>query len=119
MWARKLLKKINAEGIKRKLVGIEILGDPITMIVPQEYTPGYFVPDHWPVNDTLGKEIGYVTSKCYSPRLKKNIAFAFIPIEYSNKGSKIIINSPYGNLESIVVDLPFWDPNKQIPLGKT
>ena len=102
----------------RKLVGIEILGDPITMIVPPEYTPGYFVPDHWPINDTQGKEIGYVTSKCFSPRLKKNIAFAFVPIEHANKGSKVIINSPYGNLESVVVDLPFWDPKKQIPIGK-
>ena len=46
---KEALKKIKAEGIKRKLVGIEILGDPITMIVPPEYTPGYFVPDHWPV----------------------------------------------------------------------
>jgi len=115
---KEALKKIKAEGIKRKLVGIEILGDPITKIVPQEYTPGYFVPDHWPVNDTQGKEIGHVTSKCFSPRLKKNIAFAFVPIVHANKGSKVTINSPYGNLESVVVDLPFWDPKKQIPIGK-
>ena len=115
---KEALKKIKEEGIKRKLVGIEILGDPITMIVPQEYTPGYFVPDHWPVNDTQGKEIGHVTSKCFSPRLKKNIAFAFVLIEHATKGSKVTINSPYGNLESVVVDLPFWDPKKQIPIGK-
>ena len=112
------LKKIKKEGIKRKLVGIEILGDPISKVVPPQYTPGYFVPDHWPVNNGDGKEIGYVTSKCFSPRLKKNIAYAFIPIEYSDKGSKMFINSPYGNLESVVVDLPFWDPKKQIPIGK-
>ena len=50
---------------------IEILGNPITMIVSPEYTPGYFVPDHWPVNDAQNEEIGYVTSKCFSPRLKE------------------------------------------------
>ena len=70
------------------------------------------------MNDTHGKEIGHVTSKCFSPRLKKNIAFAFVPIDHASNGSKVIINSPYGNLESIVVDLPFWDPKKQIPIGK-
>ena len=115
---KEALKQIKEEGIKRKLVGIEILGESITKIVPPTYTPGYFVPDHWPIDDAEGKEIGYVTSKCYSPRLEKNIAYAFIPIEHADKGSKFFINSPYGKLESVVVDLPFWDPKKQIPIGK-
>ena len=115
---KEALKQIKDEGIKRKLVGIEILGESITKIVPPTYTPGYFVPDHWPIDDAEGKEIGYVTSKCYSPRLEKNIAYAFIPIEHADKGSKFFINSPYGKLESVVVDLPFWDPKKQIPIGK-
>ena len=88
------------------------------MIVPPEYTPGYFVPDHWPVHDPEGKEIGYVTSKCFSPRLKKNIAYAFVPIENSDKGTKFFIHSPYAKMECVVVDLPFWDPKKQIPVGK-
>jgi len=48
---KEALKKIKQEGIKRKLVGIEILGDPISKVVPPQYTPGYFVPDHWPVFD--------------------------------------------------------------------
>ena len=87
------------------------------MIVPPEYTPGYFVPDHWPVNDAQDEEIGYVTSKCFSPRLKKNIGFAFVTIENAKQGSKVFINSPYGKLESVVVDLPFWDPKKDIPKG--
>ena len=30
------LKKINQDGIKKRIVGIEILGDPITKIVPDE-----------------------------------------------------------------------------------
>ena len=68
---KEALKKIKAEGIKRKLVGIEILGDPITMIVPQEYTPGYFVPDHWPVNDTQGKEIGLCYFKMFFSKIKE------------------------------------------------
>ncbi len=116
---KEALKKIKQEGIKRKLVGVEILGDPITKIVPPTYTPGYFVPDHWPVHESGGEEIGYVTSKCYSPRLKKNIAYCFVPIEHASKGSKFFIHSPYAKLECIVEDLPFWDPKKQIPIGKS
>jgi len=85
------------------------------MVVPKEYTPEYFVPDHWPVIDNK-KEIGYVTSKCYSPRLKKNIGYAFLPLKYTNHGTEININSPYTNLKAKVVELPFFDPKKRIPI---
>jgi aminomethyltransferase len=112
---KEALKKIKKEGIKRKLVGIEILGDPISKVVPPQYTPGYFVPDHWPVYDDK-KEIGYVTSKCFSPRLKKNIGYAFIPIDYAKNDTEIEIRSPYANLKAKVVPLPFFDPRKRIPI---
>ena len=100
---------------KRKLVGIEILGDPISKVVPPEYTPGYFVPDHWPIFDDK-EEIGYVTSKCYSPRLEKNIGYAFIPIGYSKEGAEFTIKSPYTDLKAKVVPMPFYDPKKKIPI---
>ena len=112
---KEALKKIKKEGIKRKLVGIEILGDPISKVVPPQYTPGYFVPDHWPIFDDK-KEIGYVTSKCFSPRLKKNIGYAFIPIEYAKNDIEFEIRSPYANLKAKVVPLPFYDPKKRIPI---
>jgi len=112
---KEALKKIKKEGIKRRLVGIEILGDPISKVVPPQYTPGYFVPDHWPVFDDK-KEIGYVTSKCFSPRLKKNIGYAFIPIEYAKNDTEFEIRSPYANLKAKVVPLPFFDPKKRIPI---
>ena len=112
---KEALKKIKKEGIKRKLVGIEILGDPISKVVPPQYTPGYFVPDHWPIFDDK-KEIGYVTSKCFSPRLKKNIGYAFIPIEYAKNDTEFEIRSPYANLKAKVVPLPFYDPKKRIPI---
>jgi len=112
---KEALKKIKKEGIKRKLVGVEILGDPISKVVPPQYTPGYFVPDHWPIFDDK-KEIGYVTSKCYSPRLKKNIGYAFIPIEYAKNDTEFEIRSPYANLKAKVVPLPFYDPKKRIPI---
>ena len=111
------LRKIHRDGIKRKLVGIEILGDPITKIVPDEYTPAYFVADHWPVVED-GKEIGHVTSKCFSPRLEKNIGYAFVPIAFANTGNVLKIKSPYADLDAKVVERPFYDPNKDIPKGK-
>jgi aminomethyltransferase len=110
------LKTIHREGIRRKLVGIEILGDPITKIVPEEFTPAYFVADHWPVVEG-GREIGHVASKCYSPRLEKNIGYAFVPIEFADTGNILEIKSPYADLDAKVVEMPFYDPKKEIPTG--
>jgi aminomethyltransferase len=64
------LKRIKAEGIRRKQVGLEIAGLPI------EGTNTQF----WPakVND---EEVGVVTSAVYSPRLERNIALAMVTVE--------------------------------------
>ncbi len=85
--------------------------------MPEEFTPAYFVADHWPVVED-GREIGHVASKCYSPRLEKNIGYAFVPIEFANTGSTLKIKSPYAELDAKVVELPFYDPNKDTPKGK-
>ena len=68
----------------------------------------------WQVDDK--EEIGYVTSKCFSPRLKKNIGYAFIPIKYAKNDTEFEIRSPYANLKAKVVGLPFFDPKKRIPI---
>ena len=66
------LKKIKEEGIKRKLVGIVVDGDPIKS-PPEQF---------WPVIENDLK-IGHVSRCIFSPRLNKNIGFANIPIEFS------------------------------------
>jgi aminomethyltransferase len=85
--------------------------------VPAEFTPAYFVADHWPVVED-GKEIGHVTSKCFSPRLKKNIGYAFVPLALAETENILKIKSPYADLDAKVVATPFYDPNKDIPKGK-
>ena len=48
--------------------------------------------------------------------LKKNIGYAFIPIDYAKNDTEIEIRSPYANLKAKVVPLPFFDPRKKIPI---
>ena len=57
-----------------------------------------------------------VLSRTLSPRLKKNIGYAFIPIEYAKNDTEFEIRSPYANLKAKVVPLPFFDPKKKIPI---
>jgi glycine cleavage system aminomethyltransferase T len=107
------LKRIKAEGIKRKLVGVEIGGALLG-----SYIDGTMV-DCYPVfAPGEGRQIGDVTSACYSPRLDKNIGFAMLPIEHAAMGTKLEVVTPEsGRTSAVVVPKPFLDPQKEIPKG--
>ncbi len=99
------LKKIKKEGVKRKLVGVEVPGDEV--VRP-------WLPHPWPVRKD-GKEIGTLTALAMSPRLKKNIGYAWAPIEHSKLGTAIEIVTPVGPRAAIVAKKPFLDPKKDVP----
>ncbi len=100
---RQALTKIKADGVKRRLVGVEISGDPL---------PGN--DQFWYVT-VGGKRVGRVTRCVHSPRLKKNIGFVNVPTEYSEAGSKLTIAVPSGDAEATVVPTPFVASQKKIP----
>jgi aminomethyltransferase len=100
------LRRIRDEGVQRKLVGVEIGGEPLSM----------WLEDFWPVRRG-GETIGRLTSACYSPRLSVNMGFAWVPIEYAAQGTAIEIESLQGTLPATVVSLPFFDPHKDVPKG--
>ena len=97
------LKKIKAEGITRKQVGLEINCEPLS-------GPN---TTFWSIKKDNNK-VGKVTSAVYSPRLKKNIALAMINIENSEIGTSLEVNTNKGNFEAIIVEKPFFDPKKKI-----
>src|SRR2546426_3204725 len=100
---REALRRAKAEGPRRKLVGIEISGKRIE-----------FNETKWPVQAN-GNFIGRVTSAIYSPRLKKNIGFANVPVEDADIGTELEVLRPDGPRSGVVVRKPFIDPGKEIP----
>jgi glycine cleavage system aminomethyltransferase T len=44
----------------------------------------------------------------------KNIALAMVSIEYNGVGVKLDVDTPNGSFAARVVDLPFYDSNKNI-----
>ncbi|MDQ3783516.1 MAG: glycine cleavage system protein T [Actinomycetota bacterium] len=98
------LERIAAEGVKRKVVGIELEGDPII---------GY-IEDYLEVVDE-DDLIGQVSSVFYSPRLERNIGYAQVPIALADTGSKLTVRSAKGRYHAVVVDKPFIDPKKETP----
>jgi aminomethyltransferase len=97
------LKKIKAEGIKRKQVGLEINCEPLS-------GPN---TTFWPIKKN-NNEIGKVTSAVYSPRLKKNIALAIVNIKNSEIGTDLKVETNNGIFTAKIVEKPFYDPKKKI-----
>ena len=101
---KEALRKIKAEGVKRKLVGVKIDGERLDLNVTR-----------WPVTHD-GAQLGNVTSAVYSPRLKQNIGYAWVPIEHTEEETNLTITLPNGDERSAtVVPKPFVDPKKEIP----
>ena len=98
------LERIAAEGVDRKLVGVEIGGEPLRM----------WLEDFWPVK-AGGEVVGKLTSASRSFRLERNIGYAWVPIALAEPGTELELVSPDGPVSAVTAALPFWDPGKDVP----
>jgi aminomethyltransferase len=97
---RSALENAKAAGIKRTLVGLEMIGRGIAR-------------DDYKVQDSTGREIGYVTSGSPAPFLKKNIALAYVPPEFSEVGTAVKVEIRGQGVEAKVVPTPFYKRPKK------
>jgi aminomethyltransferase len=101
---KKALKRIKKEGVKQKLVGVEIDGPPM----------GSWLREAAPVLHD-GREIGDLRASVFSPRLKKNIGYAMVPMAHAKLGTDLTVRLKDGDRRAIVVRKPFLDPSKSTP----
>jgi len=80
---KEALAKIKAEGVKHKLAGLRMGGDPIT----------WYMSDFYHVLDK-GELVGYCTSAWYSPTQQSNIAFAMLPVDLTTIGTELEVALP-------------------------
>ena len=99
------LRKIKEKGVTEKLVGIELEGDPI-MKAPENF---------WTVKSNNLK-VGRVSRAFFSPRLEKNIALAIVDIDNAEEGTSVVVETPNGDLNSMVVSLPWFNADKDTHL---
>jgi glycine cleavage system aminomethyltransferase T len=97
------LRRIRDQGVSRKIVGVEIAGERLEMNQTK-----------WPAA-AEGRRVGTVTSAIYSPRLEKNIGFCWVPVELSEEGTALEVETADGTRDATVVRMPFVDPGKMIP----
>lgn len=89
------LKLQKEQGVKRKLVGFEMIDRGI--------------PRHgYKVQDASGNVIGEVTSGTQSPSLQKAIGMAYVTTEFAKEGSEIFVSVRDKGLKAKVVKIPFY-----------
>ena len=103
------LERLAETGVDRKLVGIDIGGDPMT--------DEGALNDVWPVQAAGGERIGRVTAGAWSPRLERNIGYAWVPASHIEVGTELEAVSSAGSRRATVASLPFVDPEKRIPVS--
>jgi glycine cleavage system aminomethyltransferase T len=99
------LKKIAANGVERKIVGVELDGDPFPSLNNTK----------WDASSD-GERVGKVTSAIYSPRLERNIGYCWVPTALGELGTTLQVETEFGARTATVVTMPFVDPDKRIPV---
>jgi aminomethyltransferase len=101
------LEEIRRRGVSRKLVGIEVGGEPLPFEL-HEKRPA--------LHD--GKAVGTLTDLIWSPRLERNIGYVWLPIDLSGPGTALEVVAPDGSRwPAQSAAIPFLDPRKDIPKG--
>jgi len=92
--AKDVLEKQKKEGIKQKLVGLEMIDKGI--------------PRHdYEIQNKDAETIGRVTSGTQSPTLQKAISMGYVNKDYSKIGTEVYIKIRDKNLLAKVVKMPF------------
>jgi len=102
---RDALYKIHANGSIRRLVGVEIGGEPIS-----------HNEEFWHILEG-GKRNGHVSRCLWSPRLEKNIGWANVRAGATSPGTRLAVTCPDGPRDAMVVDAPWFKAEKVIPPG--
>ena len=93
-------EKARAAGVKRTLVGLEMVDRGIAR-------------DGYRVLDANGVEIGYVTSGSPAPFLKKNIALAYVPLDQAAIGNTVLVEVRGQGVKAQVTPTPFYKRPKK------
>jgi aminomethyltransferase len=100
---RDALARQLEEGIKRKIVGFELLERGI----PRPHYPAF----------VKGEKVAEVTSGTFSPYLKKSIGLVYLPVEHAAAGSDFVIGIRDKRLRAAVVPTPFYKRGEKPAAG--
>jgi aminomethyltransferase len=91
---KEALLKQKEEGIKRKIIGFEMVEKGIAR-------------PHYPVF-IRGEKVSQVNSGTFSPYLKKSIGLTYLPIEFTEIGTEFEVEVRDKRIKARVVPTPFY-----------
>ena len=92
---RSALAKASAAGLKRELVGLQMMERGIAR-------------DEYKVFDAAGELVGVITSGSPSPTLGANIALAYVPPALAALGTTLFVEVRTQRVKALVVPTPFY-----------
>jgi len=98
---REALERAKASGLKRTLVGLEMVERGIAR-------------DGYRILNSSSQAVGYVTSGSFAPFLKKNIALAYVPPGLSAIGDEVLVEIRGQGIKARVVPTPFYKKPKRV-----
>jgi glycine cleavage system aminomethyltransferase T len=102
------LEALRTKGVDRKLVGITIEGQELRAEMSE----------YWEVSSG-GKKVGHMTDAVWSPGLKQNIGYVWVPIALAEPGNELEIHAEDGSTYAgSTAAIPFVDPKKEKPAGE-
>ena len=117
---KKALKAELLRGPKWNLVGIEIEWEGLENLYRDAGLAPSLPSTAWRTSTPLyhgDEQVGYATSGCWSPILKRYIALAHVKSEFSQLGSKLKFELKVEHFRKLtpakVVNTPFFDPERK------
>jgi glycine cleavage system aminomethyltransferase T len=109
-----------ARGPAWRFVGIEVDWENLERLYAEVRLPPRLPTTAWRVSVPLyveGRQVGYATSGCWSPLLKKYIALAHVEAAYGTPGARVAMEVTVEHRRkqaaATVVPTPFFNPDRK------
>ena len=124
---REALAAEHARGARWRFIGVEVEWDSLERLYEEVGLPPRLPPVAWRTSVPLyssrhperseGSQVGYATSGCWSPLLKKYIALAHVTSAYAAEGTplkmEITVEHHRKRAAARVVKTPFFNPGRK------
>src|SRR5206468_11482324 len=117
---RRALAQERAHGSAWSFVGIDVEWESLERLFAEHHLPPHIPTVAWRTSAPVyraGEQVGYATSGCWSPLLKRSLALAHLKAPHFEPGThvrmEITVEHRRREANAVVRKLPFFDPERK------